>query len=95
MRAKGVRCLYLALGRHFGRICECPLSGVKRTFRHIGPRSNSDLAQGCEGRMDFIERYLGISPDGGDGSLEAMLLIMLVTIITGIALRFSAIAKAK
>ena len=45
--------------------------------------------------MDYIERYLGISPDGGDGSLEAMLLIMLVTIITGIALRFSAIAKAK
>ena len=33
IRAKGVRCLYLAFGRHLGRICECPLSGVKRTSR--------------------------------------------------------------
>jgi hypothetical protein len=39
-------------------------------------------------RMDFIERYLGFSPDHGDGSFEAMLLIALVTIITGIALGF-------
>ena len=32
IRAKGVRCLYLALGRHLGRIRKCPLSGVKRTW---------------------------------------------------------------
>jgi len=38
--------------------------------------------------MDFIERYLGFSPDHGDGSLEAIVLIALVTIITGIALGF-------
>ena len=38
--------------------------------------------------MDFIERYLGFSPDNGDGSFEAMLLIVLVTIVTGIALGF-------
>jgi hypothetical protein len=38
--------------------------------------------------MDFIERYLGFSPDQGGGSFEAMLLIGLVTIITGIALGF-------
>jgi hypothetical protein len=38
--------------------------------------------------MDFIERYLGFSPDNGDGSFEAMLLIVLVTIITGISLGF-------
>jgi hypothetical protein len=38
--------------------------------------------------MDFIERYLGFSPDHGDGSLEAMLLLALVTIITGIAVGF-------
>ncbi len=38
--------------------------------------------------MDFIERYLGFSPDHGDGPLEAILLIALVTIITGIALGF-------
>ena len=40
--------------------------------------------------MDFIERYFGFSPDHGDGSFEAMLLIELVTIITGTALGFMA-----
>jgi hypothetical protein len=38
--------------------------------------------------VDFIERYLGFSPDHGDGSFEALLLIALVTFITGIALGF-------
>ena len=38
--------------------------------------------------MDFIERYLGFSPDGGDGSFEAMLLIALVTVITGAGMAF-------
>ena len=38
--------------------------------------------------MDFIERYLGFSPGHGDGRLEAMLLLVLVTIITGIAIAF-------
>jgi len=28
--------------------------------------------------VDFIEKYFGISPDGGDGSLEIMLLMLLV-----------------
>jgi hypothetical protein len=45
-------------------------------------------ASSGERHVDFIERYLGFSPDHGDGSLEAMLLIVLVTIITGIALGF-------
>jgi hypothetical protein len=39
-------------------------------------------------RMDFIERYLGFSPDHGDGSLEVIILIALVTGVTGIALGF-------
>ena len=30
--------------------------------------------------MDFIERMFGISPDGGDGSTELMLLTVLVLI---------------
>ena len=38
--------------------------------------------------VDFIERYLGFSLDRGDGSFEAMLIIVLVTIITGIALAY-------
>jgi hypothetical protein len=36
----------------------------------------------------FIERYLGYSPDNGDGSLEAIILIALVTGVAGIALGF-------
>jgi hypothetical protein len=38
--------------------------------------------------VDFIERSLGFSPDGGDGSVEAMLLLVLVTIVTGIGMAF-------
>ena len=38
--------------------------------------------------MDFIERYLGFSPDGGDGLFEAMLLLALVTVITGVGMAF-------
>lgn len=34
--------------------------------------------------MDFIEKYLGLSPDGGDGSMEIMLLVLLV--LVGIAI---------
>jgi hypothetical protein len=35
---------------------------------------------GNEAKVDFIERYLGFSPDHGDGRLEAMVLIALLTI---------------
>ena len=38
--------------------------------------------------MDFIERFLGFSPDHGDGRLEATLLLVLVIIVTGIVLAF-------
>ena len=38
--------------------------------------------------MDFIERYLGFSGGHGDGSLEAMLLLVLVIIITAIVMVF-------
>ena len=38
------------------------------------------------GRMDFIERHLGFSPDGGDGSMEILVLLALVTIVVAGAL---------
>ena len=38
--------------------------------------------------MDFIEKYLGFSPDDGDGQFETMLLLVLLTIITGTAMGF-------
>jgi hypothetical protein len=39
--------------------------------------------------MDFIERHLGFSPDGGDGSVEALLITVLVMIITVAASRWA------
>jgi hypothetical protein len=45
-------------------------------------------------RMDFIERYLGIS-HGGDQPLEVFLLVALVTFIAVIGLRLSGIGKIK
>jgi hypothetical protein len=38
------------------------------------------------GPKDFIERHLGFSPDGGDGSMEILVLVALVTIIVAGAL---------
>jgi hypothetical protein len=31
--------------------------------------------------MDFIERWFGISPDGGDGSTEALILLVIVVVL--------------
>ena len=31
--------------------------------------------------MDFIERWFGVSPDGGDGSTELMWLLALAAVI--------------
>jgi hypothetical protein len=45
--------------------------------------------------VDFIERYLGISPDGGDQSFEVMLLVVTFTFIGALGLYLSAIHKAK
>jgi len=36
--------------------------------------------------MDFIERHLGYSPDGGDGSLEILILIAAAMIVGAIGL---------
>jgi len=39
--------------------------------------------------IDFIERYLGNSPDGGDGSMEVMFLVVLVTMVATLSLHLS------
>jgi hypothetical protein len=37
--------------------------------------------------MDFFERWLGIAPDGGDGSLEALYLIVIAIALAAILFR--------
>ena len=39
--------------------------------------------------MDFIERHLGFWPDDGDGSMEVILLTVLIMIITAVAFRLA------
>jgi MYXO-CTERM domain-containing protein len=38
--------------------------------------------------MDFIERLLGISPDGGDGSIEVMIIGVVVLLALAAAWRW-------
>lgn len=37
--------------------------------------------------MDWIEKLIGIEPDGGNGMLEAAIMICLVTAVVLVALR--------
>ena len=37
--------------------------------------------------MDFFERWFGISPDGGDGSLELLWVAVLVTAVAAFVFR--------
>jgi hypothetical protein len=39
--------------------------------------------------MDWIERWLQVNPDGGDGSLELMLILLAVTGLVTVMLVFS------
>ena len=39
--------------------------------------------------MDFIERHLGFSPDDGDGSMEVLLITVLVMIVTVAGFRWA------
>jgi hypothetical protein len=32
--------------------------------------------------MDFIERWFGVSPDGGNGSLEITVIILAIVVLT-------------
>ena len=41
------------------------------------------------GPMHFIETHLGFSPDGGDGSMELLVAVVLVAIITVGGLRLA------
>ena len=45
--------------------------------------------------LDFIERYLGFSPDGGDGTFEFLIVIVTVTTIMLLAILFFDLRRAK
>ena len=42
--------------------------------------------------MDFFERWFGISPDGGDGSLEALWIAVIVAAVVAFVFRRRIIA---
>ena len=42
--------------------------------------------------MDFIERWFGVSPDGGDGSTELLYIVVIAAVLALIVFRRS-IAK--
>lgn len=37
--------------------------------------------------MDFIEQWFGVSPDSGDGSLELLWIVVIVSSVVAIAFR--------
>jgi hypothetical protein len=41
--------------------------------------------------LDFIERYFGVAPDNGNGSVEFLLVMFLIMLILAIALRLLAV----
>jgi hypothetical protein len=50
-------------------------NGILYFRRHIGAKQR----EGCP--MDFIEQWFGVSPDGGDGSTEALYILAVVVVI--------------
>lgn len=37
--------------------------------------------------MDFVERWFGVSPDGGDGTTEALYILALCILVAAILMR--------
>ena len=35
--------------------------------------------------MDFLERFFGFSPDGGDGTIEVLIIIALLLVVAAIS----------
>jgi hypothetical protein len=57
-------------------IDRCPVAIVRVLWQDS--RRRPGLRGRQESAMDFIERLLGISPDGGSGSLELLLFAILI-----------------
>jgi hypothetical protein len=57
------------------------------TAETLGKFGSSAFRQG--NLVDFVERYLGVSPDGGDGLLEVLIIVLLVLMATAMWLCFT------
>jgi hypothetical protein len=65
---------------------ERPKNGNPRA-ETLGKFDSSAFRQ--ENLVDFVERYLGVSPDGGDGLLEVLITVLLVLMATAMWLCFT------
>jgi hypothetical protein len=54
------------------------------SYGHAARPIDANLTRLEEDSMDFIERLFGISPDGGTGALELILLLIPVAVIAAI-----------
>jgi len=45
--------------------------------------------------VDWIERWLGLSPDGGDGSTEVLLVLAIVAVVVAIVARRALIGRQR
>ena len=60
---------------------------------NVGKFGSRALRQG--NRVNFVERYLGVSHDGGDGLLEILFIVLLVLIVIAIWLHIQTNRRTK
>jgi hypothetical protein len=81
-----LRFVWLSLGRIMEKV------GVAvglATISVVGAAVLFSAERVRSGPMTFIERFLNFSPDGGDGSMELLLLVAGVAIVVVVALRLA------
>jgi len=44
--------------------------------------------------MDWIERWFGVSPDGSDGTLEFLLILLAITAVVALVVAFNGRARS-
>jgi hypothetical protein len=69
--------------------------GPRSTFKAREYSGTSIRESRTKGMLDFIERHIGFSPDGGDGTFEVLIVIVTVTTIVLLAMLFFDPRRAK
>jgi hypothetical protein len=62
-------------------MCAAFYAGVVTMKRGSRVPLYSAVAAGLEGAVDLIERVFGVWPDGGDGSLELLVIVAVVVAV--------------